>query len=140
LPIWVTTGGSTDSFERAGQIGANVLTHLLGQDIEKLMSNIQVYRNALKQNGHRVEDGKVSLMLHTYIGDDVESVKQTVKQPFIDYLRSSASLVQRLLDTLPEKTNLHEETDLYEIVFERYWNKAALFGTTESVHLMPTKS
>ena len=31
LPVWITAGGSPETFRRAGEIGANVLTHLLQQ-------------------------------------------------------------------------------------------------------------
>ncbi|HWO40961.1 MAG TPA: MupA/Atu3671 family FMN-dependent luciferase-like monooxygenase, partial [Candidatus Eisenbacteria bacterium] len=32
LPIWITAAGSPDTFRPAGESGANLLTHLLGQD------------------------------------------------------------------------------------------------------------
>src|SRR5205807_226774 len=35
LPVWVTSGGTPETFRQAGQIGANLLTHLLGQDLEE---------------------------------------------------------------------------------------------------------
>ena len=31
LPVWLTAAGNPETFELAGEIGANVLTHLLGQ-------------------------------------------------------------------------------------------------------------
>ena len=36
LPIWVTSAGGVDTFRNAGRIGAGLLTHLLGQDLDDL--------------------------------------------------------------------------------------------------------
>ena len=36
LPVWLTSAGTPATFERAGTLGVNVLTHLLGQSIEQL--------------------------------------------------------------------------------------------------------
>ena len=40
LPVWLTSAGSPATFERAGTLGVNVLTHLLGQSVEQLAENI----------------------------------------------------------------------------------------------------
>ncbi|MDK8191943.1 LLM class flavin-dependent oxidoreductase [Paenibacillus sp. UMB7766-LJ446] len=136
LPIWITSAGNPDTFQKAGQIGANVLTHLLGQDLETLRSNIDIYRKSLLESGFSPDTGKVTLMIHTYLGDELEEVKKIVKEPFCNYLRSSAGLVQRLIDKLHEDFNIESEDEMYEFAFERYWNKAALFGTVETCRVM----
>jgi len=46
--------------------------------------------------------GHVALMLHTFIGIDREAVRETVRKPFSDYLRSSIGLIVRASgDILP---------------------------------------
>ncbi|MEW6737135.1 MAG: MupA/Atu3671 family FMN-dependent luciferase-like monooxygenase, partial [Acidobacteriota bacterium] len=40
LSIWVTAAGSPETFIKAGEIGANILTHLLDQSIEEVAENI----------------------------------------------------------------------------------------------------
>ena len=40
LPVWVTTAGNPETFAQAGALGANVLTHLLGQTVEELAEKI----------------------------------------------------------------------------------------------------
>ena len=40
LPVWLTTLGSAESFRLACELGAGVLTHLLGQDIGDLTDKI----------------------------------------------------------------------------------------------------
>ena len=52
LPIWVTTAGNPDTWKEAGALGANVLTHLLGQTIEEVADKIVLYHAALRAAGH----------------------------------------------------------------------------------------
>ena len=40
LPIWLTSSGNVETFIQAGKIGANVLTHLIGQTVEVLEEKI----------------------------------------------------------------------------------------------------
>ena len=66
VPLWLTTAGSAESFELAGRLGCNLLTHLLGQSIEQLTAKIASYRAARQAAGHSGE-GRVTLMVHTYL-------------------------------------------------------------------------
>lgn len=146
LPVWITTAGNEDTFRRAGQIGANILTHLLGQTADELAGKIAVYREARAAAGH-IGPGEVTVMVHTFVGDSNEVVKQTVRTPMIDYLRTSASLVKGFshtwaafkkksdgtaagdlnLDSLTDE----ETEDLLSFSFERYFETSGLFGTPE---------
>lgn len=134
LPIWITTAGNKETFIQAGKMGAHVLTHLLGQDLDLLAENIRIYRQTLKENGFNPTEGKVSLMLHTFVGEDLDTVRELVKEPFCHYLRSSAGLVRNLAASIGrnmEDVDVGSE-ELLEAVFEKYWKKAALFGTPET--------
>ncbi len=48
---------------------------MLGQDIRVLEENIKAYKEELALNGHDLQKASVTLMLHVYIGDDMDSVK-----------------------------------------------------------------
>ncbi|WP_433663909.1 MupA/Atu3671 family FMN-dependent luciferase-like monooxygenase [Nocardia sp. CA-128927] len=65
LPMWITCSGAIGRFEQAGELGANVLTALLFQDIDELRTKIEAYRKALAAHGHDPQTGHVTLMLHT---------------------------------------------------------------------------
>ncbi|WP_108802861.1 non-ribosomal peptide synthetase [Aquimarina sp. Aq107] len=131
LPIWITSGGNVKTFEYAGSIGANVLTHLLGQSIEDLEFKIDSYRKALKENGFDPEKGKVSLMLHTFVSDDLSFVKETVEEPFKNYLRHSANLMKSIADD--KGLDLEKDLDvLIEMGFQRFYKTSGLFGTPET--------
>ena len=51
LPLWLTASGSVDDVRDGGPLGVNVLTHLLGQDVNELAGKIALYRAAREQAG-----------------------------------------------------------------------------------------
>jgi hypothetical protein len=65
LPVWITTAGNAETWRSAGSIGANILTHLLGQNLEEITEKIGIYREARAKAGHDPDAGKITLMLHT---------------------------------------------------------------------------
>ncbi|MFH6990654.1 amino acid adenylation domain-containing protein, partial [Flavobacterium collinsii] len=135
LEIYITSGGNAETFRSAGKIGANILTHLLGQELKDLANNIQVYKEALLENGYSVESAKIALMLHTYVGTDLEVVKNKARDPFKSYLKSSVGLLQNLAKGLDKDVFSISESDLSDLLdlaFERYWQTAALLGTPDS--------
>ena len=141
LPIWITAAGTPETFARAGEIGANVLTHLLGQTIEKLAANIRSYRESRQKHGHDPDSGKVTLMLHTFLGEDIASVRDRVRTPFKNYLKSSVDLIANLIRS--EGLNLDlasmkpkDFDDLLSFAFDRYFETSALFGTVQSCEAM----
>src|SRR3989440_700584 len=78
LPIWVTAAGSPETFRSAGEVGTNLLTHLLNQNIEQLTEKIALYRSAWREHGHGTRTGQVTLMLHTFVGSSVDEVREKV--------------------------------------------------------------
>ena len=148
LPVWVTTAGNADTYERAARAGANILTHLLGQTVEELAEKIALYRRVWKECGHP-GDGHVSLMLHTFVSDDGDAVRDIVREPMKKYLGSSLSLIKEAAWSFPTFQKMSaergqspeeifeggltgEEMDaLLEFAFERYYGTSGLFGTPE---------
>jgi natural product biosynthesis luciferase-like monooxygenase protein/amino acid adenylation domain-containing protein len=141
LPVWVTAAGSPDTFRMAGEIGAHVLTHLLGQDLDVLAENIAVYRAAWRPAPGGPAEGKVSLMLHTFVAPDLDFVRETVRAPFTAYLRSAVGLLRGLAAGLGQDMDSAEfsEDDLQALLahaFERYFGTSSLFGTPETCRAM----
>jgi natural product biosynthesis luciferase-like monooxygenase protein/FkbM family methyltransferase len=131
LPVWVTAAGNPDTFRAAGTIGANVLTHLLGQTVEEVGEKIAAYRAAWTAAGHPGE-GTVTLMLHTFVGEDDAAVREIVRGPFTAYLRSSFGLVETLARSTGMAVQDLSAADLdalLEHAFERYFETSGLFGS-----------
>lgn len=147
VPIWVTIAGNPATWKRAGEVGANVLTHLLGQTIEEVGEKITLYHTALRENGHDPADFTVTVMLHTLIGQDRDTVMEIAREPLKEYLRSAAGLIKQYAWAFPafkkpEGVTNPFELDLGELAedeleaildfaFERYFFDAGLFGTVE---------
>lgn len=147
LPIWVTTAGNPDTWKEAGAIGANVLTHLLGQSIDEVEGKIGLYHAALREAGHDPADFTVTLMLHTFVGADRDQVRETAREPMKDYLRSAAALIKQYAWAFPAfkkpagvsnpmqldlQTLTEEELDgILDFAFRRYFEDSGLFGTID---------
>jgi natural product biosynthesis luciferase-like monooxygenase protein len=135
LPIWITAGGTPETFRRAGAMGANLLTHLLGQSIEELTDKLGIYRDAWREHGHGPSGGHVTLMLHTFVGDSESQVRAEVRGPLTTYLRGSVSLFTPFAAALGLDMKNLSEADmdaLADHAFSRYYETSGLFGTPES--------
>lgn len=147
LPVWITTAGNPDTWREAGEIGANVLTHLLGQSIEEVGGKIRIYHDALRAAGHDPADFKVTLMLHSYLAETREESRRIAREPMKDYLRSAAGLIKQYAWAFPafkrpkgvnnafdmqlDGLSAEELEAILEFAFERYFEESGLFGTVE---------
>lgn len=147
VQLWVTIAGNPDTWREAGEIGANVLTHLLGQSIEELEGKIAIYHTALRKAGHDPADFTITLMLHTFVARDRDAARRIARGPMKDYLRSAAGLVRQYAWAFPAfkrpqgvtnpseidlRTLSAEETEaILDFAFERYFEESGLFGTVD---------
>ena len=150
IPLWLTAAGNPETFAAAARLGCGVLTHLLGQTFEEVAGKIAAYRAAWRDAGHAGQ-GHVVLMLHTFVGQDEDHVKEVARGPMKGYLKSAVDLVRRAAWTFPtivsradsagvtpqemfEKEALSPQDldQLLDHTFERYYQTAGLFGTPDS--------
>jgi natural product biosynthesis luciferase-like monooxygenase protein len=149
LPVWVTTAGNPDTWRAAGQGGFHVLTHLLGQTVEEVGDKIRIYREARAAAGFDPATGQVALMLHTFLGDDDDAIRELVRAPMKSYLASSMRLAMNFAwsfpafkrpggqDTKPEDIDIKslsaDEVDtILDFAFDRYFSTSGLFGTVDT--------
>ncbi|MEY8837435.1 MupA/Atu3671 family FMN-dependent luciferase-like monooxygenase, partial [Cribrihabitans sp. XS_ASV171] len=147
LAVWVTTAGNPETWREAGRVGANVLTHLLGQSIEEVGEKIRIFHAALREAGHDPADFRVTLMLHSYLAQTREEARRIAREPMKDYLRSAAGLIKQYAWAFPafkkpKGVSNPFEMDLgsltgdeleaiLDFAFERYFEDSGLFGTVE---------
>ena len=150
LPVWVTAAGNPETFRQAGEQGFHLLTHLLGQTVTELAEKLAIYRQAWLESGH-LGQGHVTLMLHTFVSDDVDYVREIVRGPMREYLRSAVGLIKDAAMTFPDlkkraeisgqsPLQIFESGDLstedmealLDHAFARYFETSGLFGTPES--------
>ncbi|RBW61609.1 peptide synthetase [Phaeobacter gallaeciensis] len=147
LPVWVTTAGNPETWKEAGTIGANVLTHLLGQSIDEVAEKIRIYHAALRAAGHDPAKFKVTLMLHTYLAETREEAARIAREPMKGYLRAAAGLIKQYAWAFPAFKKPQGVSNAFEMdlgvlsddeleaildfAFERYFEDSGLFGTVE---------
>ena len=133
LPAWIACQ-STESFIEAGRNGANLLISLLGESLEEVTPKIAAYKEALAKAGHDPAMGKVSMMVHTFMGNDIEKTKDTVRAPFADYLRTHYHLLENLAKSMGVNVSLNDFTEddlesLLEFGVEGFMQGRSIIGT-----------
>ncbi|MFN3723876.1 MAG: MupA/Atu3671 family FMN-dependent luciferase-like monooxygenase [Paracoccaceae bacterium] len=147
LPLWVTTAGNPETWREAGAMGANVLTHLLGQSVDEVAGKIKLYREARAKAGHDPEAGVITLMLHTFVGRDRDQVRRAAEGPMKAYLAAAVGLVKQYAWAFPafkkpqgvtnpmqidlQTLSDEENAAILDFAFQRYFDDSGLFGTVE---------
>ncbi|MCC7142795.1 MAG: LLM class flavin-dependent oxidoreductase [Candidatus Eisenbacteria bacterium] len=128
LPIWVTSAGNPETWARAGAIGANVLAALVGYAPEDLTAQVAAYRAARAAAGHDPATGIVSLVAHTFVGEDDRAVRDLVRAPMTRYLQT---YLQQFAKLGLERTDNpdRDARDVAALAFEHYFDQATLLGT-----------
>ena len=141
LPIWVTTNEHPDTFRRAGEVGANVLTAMLALTPEQLGERIQLYRAGRSAGGWDPDAGQITVMAHTYVGDSADAavVKEEVRAPFYTYLRAHFELVRSQAKSEGLDVETMSEADLAAVfahAFDRYYHGRSLMGPPSACRSM----
>lgn len=137
LPVWVTAASNPQTFVRAGEAGANLLTHVLDQDRDQLAHKIALYREARAKHGFDPAAGTVSVMLHTFVGDDAAQAREQARVPFCNYIRSNIGLLNGLAQSRDQSVDVRamgarELDEFVEFLYERFAQSRGLIGTPET--------
>ncbi|MFH8368352.1 bifunctional LLM class flavin-dependent oxidoreductase/SDR family oxidoreductase [Streptomyces sp. NPDC018031] len=138
LPLWLTAASSPASFAKAGRVGAHLLTHLLDQGVEGLAENIAGYRAARAGAGLDPHQGRVTVMLHTFVGADAAAATEAARDPYCAYLKSNLGLLKGLarsrgrgetdLESLPDE----ELSQFVAFLYDRFASARSLIGSPDS--------
>ena len=133
LPIWFTCSQGS-SYEQAGALGVNVLGMLTNQTLDELAQRIAEYRAARERHGFDPAAGKVTMLVHTFIGPDVSIARQIARGPMREYLRSYLDNRKKsdASKGLSDAIDAEETEYLLDRAFEDYVKGKAFFGTPES--------
>lgn len=134
MPTWIVCQ-SDETFIEAGKMGTHILTSLLGGTLEEVASQISLYRQSLSKHGHDPKSRKVSMMIHTFVGDDFNQVKEEARQPFCNYLKTHLDLLENLAKSAGMKVSLKtfSEADinsLLQFAYEGWLQERTLIGST----------
>jgi natural product biosynthesis luciferase-like monooxygenase protein len=136
-PVWITAAANPDSFERAGTAGANLLTHLLDQDVDALAAKIVRYRAARAAAGFDPAAGQVSVMIHTFVGDDEPAIREEARAPFCSYINDNIGLLKGLAQSRGQQVDLaalapDDRAEFVDFLYERFASSRGLIGTPDS--------
>ncbi|MDB6039483.1 MAG: luciferase-like monooxygenase [Verrucomicrobiales bacterium] len=89
VAIWLLVVQNDEAFAYAGRQGYNIMTMLYGVDLEAIGRKIVRYRDGRREGGHNPETGIVSIMLHTLVVDDYNTLSKQLNssfKPFVEKL------------------------------------------------------
>lgn len=137
ITLYLTISGNPDGFKKAGELGINILTSVLDQTVEELAEKIKIYRQARLENGFDPKEGKVSLMLHTYIGENDKQAKEEAREPYCSFLKRNRKLFEGLAHNRDRSFSLSaleedELDDFVDFLYDRFTNTKGLIGDKES--------
>ncbi|MGE0418219.1 MAG: MupA/Atu3671 family FMN-dependent luciferase-like monooxygenase, partial [Acetobacteraceae bacterium] len=135
VPVWIAATGNPDTFAWAGAAGFNILTMLLGGDLDDIAPKIALYRAGRRDAGLDPDGGKVGLMLHSFVHPDGDVARATIRAPFMDYVRNSVDVQRHGTEAGRAMTEAQRE-QIVAYAFERYTRSAALFGTPAECRAM----
>lgn len=124
LSFWVSTFNEA-LYTRTAREGGNVLTGLLLQSPNQLKAKIAAFRAAA------VPNARMTLMLHTFAGEDDQHALKVVGPPFRAYLENSITLwkQQEARLDLPEAAR----QKVLDFAYARYLKESTLIGGIEQI-------
>ncbi|QRN93162.1 LLM class flavin-dependent oxidoreductase [Archangium violaceum] len=132
LNVWLAITKLDETYTYAGHEGYNVLTMLQGIDLDELGRKIRLYKTARQEAGLPPEGGKVTLMLHTLVHENLKRVEAAVREPFFNYIKSALTgHIQSLPES--ERPSERELNKIVEYSYERYFKTGAMFGSVDDV-------
>lgn len=136
LNFWLTAAGSAQTFEKAGELGGNILTHLFDQGVEDLARKIEVYRQARARCGYQ-GPGCVTVTLHTFLSDSLDTVRKRAGGPYCRFLKSNLGLLKSLAFSKGKDIDVaqlppDQLDELLQFVFEKFLGGRSLLGTPET--------
>jgi natural product biosynthesis luciferase-like monooxygenase protein len=137
LNVWLTAAGNPATFEKAGEIGAGVLTHLFDQRIDDLAEKIRRYRAAHARYGWPPDSANVAVTLHTFIGTTLDEVRCHAGQPYCRFLRDNLGLLKNLAFSRGMQVDVSslppdQLDEVITLIFEKFLGNRSLLGTPES--------
>lgn len=137
-PFFLATSGQRASYEEAARRGLGVVTNLMSQTVDELAANIAHYRRTRAECGLDPAAGRVTVLVHTYLGDDHATARAEALEPMVRYLRSSLLMRSAATAAGSRREDVaaagEEDLDyLFRRAYDRYCDRRALIGTPESV-------
>lgn len=120
LRIWMGTGGSPSSVQRAVDLGLPMFLGILGGTAEHWAQYGRAYREAWAASGHPAEDADVAVAVHGFVGEDDREAKAYYLQHEMRMFEAGSAEIGR-----PMKAPAGRIADLERMVFAGGANELA---------------
>ncbi|TDD20286.1 non-ribosomal peptide synthetase/type I polyketide synthase [Nonomuraea diastatica] len=136
-PLFAAVVGNPASYRRAAENDLGIVTNLMAQSVGQLAANVALYRRTRRERGLDPDAGRVVVLMHTYLGDELDRVRDEAAGPFKAYLRSSLHLLGDLARSIGidgDVSTVSEDdlTFLLDEAYRRYCADRALVGTVDT--------
>ncbi|AVH56072.1 MULTISPECIES: MupA/Atu3671 family FMN-dependent luciferase-like monooxygenase [Streptomyces] len=136
-PMFLATSGRPESYEEAARRDLGIVTNLMNQTVAELAANIAHYRATRAKHGLDPDAGRVTVLLHTYLGGDHATARAQAREPMTRYLRSSLQMRSAAGASGAGPRDVAEASDedleyLFLRAYDRYCDERALIGTPET--------
>ncbi|TWT38930.1 MupA/Atu3671 family FMN-dependent luciferase-like monooxygenase [Blastopirellula retiformator] len=134
IPIWLTSAGTVQTFRKAGELGVNVLTSLIGQSVDELGKKIQLYREVRAKNAIS-GPGIVTVMLHCLLSTNATDALRTARNELQNYLLSSLELgasPDHDLSARLSEASPHDVQPILDRAIDNFFADASLIGSIDS--------
>jgi natural product biosynthesis luciferase-like monooxygenase protein len=137
LPLWLTTSGSSATWVAAGSRRMGILAAAASLDPAELAEKIRIYREAYDAAPPQQASGSqsiVTLMIHAYVGDSDDAVRERARVPLQSYLESYLRQVSSSKDAASQQASGGGQVDprrMVEFAAERYLRGGALIGSPQ---------
>ncbi len=91
LPIWIGTGGTPESFLRAGKLGLPLMVAIIGGETADFAPLVDLYRKTYKRKDH--PSGKMKVGMHS-LGYVAETSQQAADEFFSGYAKAFTKIGQ----------------------------------------------
>jgi natural product biosynthesis luciferase-like monooxygenase protein len=133
LPVWLSCQ-SEATFRKAGELGLHAITAMYSMSLDELAQRIAAYREARERHGHDPAAGEVAVCLHTFLAEDMATVRERVKGAYLDYLLVNLGLhADRVKGAGDEfEPTVEDREYLMRKASENLFNERGLVGTVAS--------
>ncbi|WP_019639239.1 LLM class flavin-dependent oxidoreductase [Paenibacillus fonticola] len=135
IPMWIGSGGSLVSAERAGKLGTGMALAILGGAPNRFQALVEAYRAAGNTAGHKPSDLKVAITGHGYISTTTQQAKDEYFPYYANYRQYVDRQLGRTSVTLSRKDfeqMTSPETALFvgdpQLIIDKIMHQYELFG------------
>lgn len=75
LPIWLASGGTPESIQRAGILGLPLVLAIIGGQPAQFLPHMDLYRQTYQSHGHPAENFRLGIHSHGLIGEDSKKIQ-----------------------------------------------------------------